>query len=112
MKFFIKIIFILLFFAIPLLSCTSVIMSNSYNGYVNQKQLDSLCKVERIPTIDAERWISFEYMDPDDNTKKIHQYTYIKSFLNKEVDEIVYVVTNKSDSTYKFTKRVTTKNKK
>lgn len=108
MKFIIKVILVLLFFTTSLFSCTSIAMLNSYNGYVTQYQLDSLCNVEQIPYL-SEKWISYEFLDPEDNSRKIYQYTYIKSFMNKNNDEIIYVVTNKSDSIYKFTKRVTTK---
>lgn len=109
MKFVTKLIIV---FALSFVfSCSHVVMLNSYNDYVSDYQLDSLCKVEKIPYPEYEKWITLQYLDPETN-KMINQYTFIKSFRNKNSDEIVYVVTELDSITYKFNKRISKNIKK
>ena len=98
-------IFILSLF-LTFLSCSHVAMLNSYNGYVSEYQLDSLCKVENIPFPEYEKWITMKYYADDNYYNTVTQYTYIKSLRNKNMDEVIYVVTEIDSLTYKFNKRV------
>lgn len=104
MKFITKIIFV--FALLFVFSCSHVAMLNSYNGYVSMHQLDSLCKVENIPFPEYEKWITMKYLSEDDPYKTINQYTYIRSLRNKNMDEVIYVVTEIDSTTYKFNKRI------
>ena len=83
-------------------------MSHSINGYYSDKQVDSICRAERIPKIDKkDTWVRFQMLDGESNNL-ITQYTYIKFIKSNDYkSEITYVCLD-MDSINKFTKRVLT----
>ena len=77
---------------------------NAIKGAYNEYQLDSICRVERLPN-DMEEWYGTLIYDYETN-KKIDQYVFIKECNRKS--EVIYTITVE-DSTYYFTKRVVEK---
>lgn len=95
--------------ALFFISCVSPFyMTHNLNGYYSDKQVDSICRAERIPKINKkDTWVKFQMLDGESN-KMITQYTYIKIEKNDEYKtEITYVCLD-MDSINKFTKRVLT----
>lgn len=95
-----------------IVSCASpYYMTHTLNGYYSDKQVDSICRAERIPKIDKpDTWVKFQMLDGESNNL-ITQYTYIKFDKYKDsVNEITYVCLD-MDTINKFTKRVLTEKK-
>ena len=74
---------------------------NSLKGAYNEYQLDSICRVERLPD-DLSKWYGTFIYNYETN-EKIDQYVFIKEYNRKS--EVIYTITVE-DSTYYFTKRV------
>lgn len=96
-----KIIIIILSALFLVLSCSPRIMMNSLKGAYNEHQLDSICRVERLPD-DLSKWYGTFLYDYE-TSEKIYQYVFIKEYSRK--NEVIYTITVE-DSTYYFTKRV------
>lgn len=95
------IIFVSLFLAF---ACSPKIMMNSIKGTYNMYQVDSICRVERLPD-DLTEWHGTTLYDYETN-ERIDQYVFIKEYSRK--NEVIYTITV-DDSTYYFTKRVVEK---
>lgn len=105
-----KYIFIFIFLFV--LGCTTIStpftteynnqMFNSFSGYYNTQQFDSICITDSIEH-DINHWIIL-YLKDDETKENISQYLYIKS-LGKS--EQIYRLQIINDSTYKITKRIT-----
>lgn len=95
------IIFVSLFLAF---ACSPKIMMNSIKGTYNMYQVDSICRVERLPD-DLTEWHGTTLYDYETN-ERINQYVFIKEYNRK--NEVIYTITV-DDSTYYFTKRVVEK---
>ena len=95
------IIFVSLFLAF---ACSPKIMMNSIKGTYNMYQVDSICRVERLPD-DLTEWHGTILYDYETN-ERIDQYVFIKEYSRK--NEVIYTITV-DDSTYYFTKRVVEK---
>ena len=96
-----KIIIIILSALFLVMSCSPRIMMNSLKGAYNEYQLDSICRVERLPD-DLSKWYGTFIYNYETN-EKIDQYVFIKEYNRKS--EVIYTITVE-DSTYYFTKRV------
>jgi hypothetical protein len=92
---------IIFIFLLLISSCVPIKMSNSIKGVYNEYQLDSICRVERLPD-DLSKWHGNDIYDYETN-KKISQYIFIKDITRK--NEVIYTITV-DDTTYYFTKRV------
>lgn len=92
-----------------LCACSKYIMYNSVHGIYTKFQVDSICKIERIPS-NFNKWIDGSLVDYESNDS-IYQYMYIKQYKGKETDEVIYNVLIK-DTLYQFNKRVVELNKK
>lgn len=99
-----KIIIIFLVSLFLAFACSPRIMMNSIKGAYDIHQLDSICRVERIPD-DLAKWHGTFLYDYETN-EQINQYVFIKEL--KWNDEAIYTITV-DDSTYYFTKRVVEK---
>lgn len=95
---------IILFFVFLMFACTSRIMTNSIKGEYNEYQLDSICRVEKLPN-DLEKWYGTLLYDYE-TQEKINQYIFIKDSNWK--NEVIYTIIV-DDSTYYFTKRIVEK---
>ena len=95
------IIFVSLFLAF---ACSPKIMMNSIKGTYTMYQVDSICRVERLPD-DLTEWHGTILYDYETN-ERIDQYVFIKEYSRK--NEVIYTITV-DDSTYYFTKRVVEK---
>lgn len=98
--------FLCLFILLMFISCSSTFkLSNAYNYNINKFQVDSICKVEKIPLIDIDKWISIPFIDSE-NDKQLYQYTYIKNVKNnKQKIQYTYICTD-FDTIYNFKKRI------
>ena len=96
-----KIIIIILSALFLVMSCSPRIMMNSLKGTYNEYQLDSICRVERLPD-DLSKWYGTFIYNYETN-EKIDQYVFIREYNRKS--EIIYTITVE-DSTYYFVKRV------
>lgn len=79
-------------------------LTNNFNCYYTQEQVDSICKVERIPN-NLDKW---NQMVQIADSIPLNQYTYIKS---TDSTHVVWTLTD-LDSLYKFKKKtlkITTK---
>lgn len=85
-------------------ACSPKIMMNSIKGTYNIHQVDSICRVERLPD-DLTEWHGTALYDYETN-ERINQYVFIKEYNRK--NEVIYTITV-DDSTYYFTKRVVEK---
>lgn len=103
-------IILLVLITLFLIGCGKYIMYNSINGIYNEKQIDSLCLVEKIPN-NYKLWLDGSFIDYE-SKDSVYQYTYIKQYRSKDNDEIIYNILKKNDSLYKFSKRVVEYNKK
>lgn len=100
------------FIMLLLSSCTvHYNMFNSYNGYYNKMQIDSICNKEKIPFIDDINWNTMGYFDAEDSVV-IKQYVYIRNVVcnKKKSSEETFICTD-LDSLYKFNKRILIKEK-
>lgn len=88
-------------FFLLMFACTPLRMVNSIRGTYNEYQLDSICRVERLPE-DLTKWHGTDIYDYETN-EKISQYVFIRDIKRKS--EIIYTITV-DDNTYYFTKRV------
>ena len=78
-------------------------MNNQYDIYVNDKQIDSICQIEKIPYI-GEQWKQLQFQDYESKLG-IDQYLYIRDI---DTIQYIYTITN-LDSMYKFKKRIVKK---
>lgn len=95
-----------------IMSCASpYYMVHNFNGYYTDKQVDSICRVEKIPSIDKkDTWVKFQMLDGESDNL-ITQYTYVKYVKTEESkNEITYVCLD-LDTINKFTKRTLTEEK-
>lgn len=78
-------------------------LHNEYDVYYTEKQIDSVCQIERIPYI-GEGWKQSSIINEWNNTY-MNQHFYVR-----DMDSIiiVYIATD-LDSIYKFRKRITKK---
>lgn len=97
MKFILPIIISFLF----IISCSTQRMYNSIHGIYNIKQIDSICRREKLP-FNLSKWINGSLIDYETNDS-IYQYMFIKQLGN---NEIVYSILI-DDSLYYFNKRIT-----
>jgi hypothetical protein len=81
-------------------------MHNEFDGYYTDKQVDSICRVERIPYI-GEQW-RYTGIVNERNGQYIGQYFYI---IDQDTLTIVYSATD-MDSLYRFKKRISKKVKR
>lgn len=77
------------------------VLSNQFDSFYQQEQVDSICNVERIPS-NLDKWKSYVLLDGETNNP-IPQYFYITK---NDSLEYVYTLTD-LDSLYRFKKRVT-----
>ncbi len=87
-------------------SCaTHYTLFNSYSGKFYKNEVDSICRVEKIPYINENLWVVFYLMDHE-TQNGIKQYTYIRKFKNKDNKDVEQAfIAIDLDSLYKFTKR-------
>lgn len=90
---------ILLFIALLIYECggPSYLMTRNFDKYYNMHQVDSVCKVERIPS-DLNKW---SRMAMTDDSTAFYQYMYRKA--NDSI-EFVWTITE-LDTVYRFKKR-------
>lgn len=72
-------------------------LTNDFNCYYTQEQVDSVCRVERIPT-NLNKWNTMVQIA---DTIPLNQYIYIKS---TDSTHVVWTLTD-LDSLYKFKKK-------
>lgn len=109
-----KKIFSLIFFIIFLTGCAAQYsISNSYTYYYNEYQVDSICNIEKIPSVNEyEKWISIHFLDEETNLS-IKQSTYIRNIKeNKKKSIEEAFICSDLDTIYKFQKRILIKEKK
>ena len=102
-----KIIIFILFSLFLIAACSPKIMMNTIKGTYSEYQLDSICRVEKLPNDMSEWYGSFLY-DYETN-KKINQYVFIKEYNRK--NEVIYTIIV-DDSVYHFTKQIVEQIKK
>lgn len=90
---------ILLFIALLIYACggPSYLMTRNFDKYYNIHQVDSVCKIERIPS-DLNKW---SRMAMADDSTAFYQYMYRKA--NDSI-EFVWTITE-LDTVYRFKKR-------
>ena len=90
---------ILLFIALLIYACggPSYLMTRNFDKYYNIYQVDSVCKVERIPS-DLNKW---SRMAMTDDSTAFYQYMYRKV---NDSTEFVWTITE-LDTVYRFKKR-------
>jgi hypothetical protein len=77
------------------------IMIEKYELTINKQQLDSICLVDTLSSLD--KWIVSSYRDYE--TKKgVNKYLYIKSL---GAEEQIYILSTPNDSIYNIIKRIT-----
>jgi hypothetical protein len=99
--------FFFIFLVLMFFACTPIRMANSIRGAYNEYQLDSICRIERLP-VDLTKWHGTYIYDYETN-ERISQYVFIRDV--KRNSEIIYTITV-DDSTYYFNKRVVEQIKK
>lgn len=72
-------------------------LTNDFNCYYTQEQVDSVCKIERIPN-NLDKW---NQMIQIADSIPLNQYTYIKS---TDSTQTIWTLTD-LDSLYKFKKK-------
>ena len=90
---------ILLFIALLIYECggPSYLMTRNFDKYYNIHQVDSICKVERIPS-DLNKW---SRMAMTDDSTAFYQSMYRKA---NDSTEFVWTITE-LDTVYRFKKR-------
>ena len=99
--------FFFIFLVLMFFACTPIRMANSIRGAYNEYQLDSICRIERLP-VDLTKWHGTDIYDYETN-ERISQYVFIRDV--KRNSEIIYTITV-DDSAYYFNKRVVEQIKK
>ena len=84
------------------ISCTTYkyLLHNEFDGYYTDKQVDSICRIERIPYV-GEQWRTTALRN-EHTGQYVEQGFYI---INQDTLTIVYSVTD-MDSLYRFKKRI------
>ena len=72
-------------------------LSNDYNTYYSQEQVDSICVIEKLPK-NLDKWSSMTMFEDSTCFK---QYTYIRS---NDSTQVVWTLTD-LDSLYKFKRK-------
>ena len=100
----------MLFMVLMCTTCTPQYHLSSYTSVMlNDKQVDSMCKAEKIPHITKEdTWVKLSYIG--DGNQIVNQYMYLKRITtDKQITNIKYVVLD-CDSINKVTKTVINNN--
>ena len=99
-----RLFFVALFIILSgVVSCPQRTLRNVIYATYTNHQVDSICKVETIPSNRA-KWMKVDFKD-DETGKMITNYMYIKTYQSEKNDlQVVYSLSPK-DTLWKFAKR-------